>query len=195
MWDLLLQNIEDKNVPLTGREKSIIREAFLYRKFRKNQYVMQQHDTARYEIFVVRGMLRTFIVDNKGTEHVLQFSPEDWWAGDLYSFFSGNPTSYSIDCLEHSEVLLITKEGLGLLYEQVPKMYAYFCKLYTNSIAAHNRRIASTLCQTAPERYLDFRKRYPDIEQRIPNRHIASFLGITPQSLSRIRKQLVKDGN
>lgn len=180
---------------LTDEETAIITQVFTPRSYRKNQYILQQEDVAKHEIFVTKGIARTYIVDTKGTEHIIKFSPEDWWAGDLYSYFTGNPSSYNIDCLEDTEVLLLTKPNLELLYERVPIMYAYFCNLYTNSIIAYNRRVAATLCNSAMERYTDFIKRYPALEQRIPNHQIASFLGITPQSLSRLRKQLVQPGN
>lgn len=195
MHSLLLQNIKSKGIDLTDDETAIITQLFIHRSYRKNQYILQQDDVARYEIFVIKGIIRTYLVDNKGVEHIIKFSAEDWWAGDLYSFFTGNPSSYNIDCLEDTEVLLITQPNLELLYERVPKMYAYFCKLYTNSIVAYNRRVAANLCNSALERYTDFMKRYPALEQRIPNHQIASFLGITPQSLSRLRKQLVQPGS
>jgi CRP-like cAMP-binding protein len=191
MWDLLLKNIAAKGVVLTEAEQAIVCELFTHRKLRKNQYILQQDDVAKHEYFVVKGITRTYLVDNKGNEHVIKFSPEDWWAGDLYSFFSGQPSSYNIDCLEDTEILQITREGLDRLYREVPKMYAYFCNLYTNSIIAYNRRVADSLHKTALDRYRDFISRYPQIEQRVPNHQIASFLGIKPQSLSRLRKQLV----
>lgn len=192
MWDLLLGNIENKGIILTDTEKEIVQSCFKHRKLRKNQYVVQQDDVVKHEYFIIKGITRTYLVDSKGNEHVIKFSPEDWWAGDLYSFFTGQPTSYNIDCLEDTEILQITHPDLERLYEQVPKMYKYFCRLYTNSIIAYNKRVAASLCKSAIERYHDFIIRYPAIEQRVTNQQIASFLGIKPQSLSRLRKQLVQ---
>jgi len=189
MWELLLQNLAKRNVHLNPEEVAILQSLFTHKKFRKHQYILQQGDICRYESFIIKGMSRIYEVDDKGQEHILQFTPEDWWTGDMYSFLTGAPSQYNVDCLEDTEVLRITKPDLDLLYEKVPKMNIYFRILYQNSIIAYNRRLGSALSKTAIERYQEFIDRYPLIEQRVPNHQIASFLGITPQSLSRIRKQ------
>jgi CRP-like cAMP-binding protein len=189
MWELLIQNLARRNVLLNSEETSILQSLFSYKKFRKNQYILQQGDIARYETFVVKGMTRTYEVDDKGQEHVLFFGPEDWWVGDLYSFLANEPSRYNIDCLEATEVLQISKQNLDLLYEQVPKMNQYFRIQFQNAFISFTQRISASLSKPASERYKEFITRYPHIEQRIPNHQIASFLGITPQSLSRIRRQ------
>lgn len=134
-------------------------------------------------------MVRSYLIDDKGQEHVMQFSTEGWWAGDLSSFVTEEASSYCIDCLEDTEVLRITKKDLDKLLELVPKMNSFFRILYRNSVVAYNRRVAASLIDTALERYRAFVQQYPQIEQRVPNHQIASYLGITPQSLSRLRKQ------
>ena len=189
MWALLLQSLAKRNIHLDPEELDVLQTLFKHKKFRKHQYLLQQGDICRYESFVIKGMARIYQVDDKGQEHILQFTPEDWWTGDMYSFLTGTPSQYNIDCLEDTEVLRITKPDLDLLYEKVPKINIYFRILYQNSIIAYNRRLGSTLSKPALERYHEFIDRYPLIEQRVPNHQIASFLGITPQSLSRIRKQ------
>ena len=189
MWELLLENFAKKGVQLDENELAIIQSVFHYRKYRKNQYILQQGDVARYESFIIKGLARKYDVDDKGQEHVLLFLAEEWWAGDLYSFYTGQPTYYNIDCLEETEVLQITRQDLEYLYNRVPKMNIYFRILFQNSIIAYNKRIASALSKSALDRYCEFVERYPHIEQRIPNHQVASFLGITPQSLSRLRKQ------
>ncbi|HYH15163.1 MAG TPA: Crp/Fnr family transcriptional regulator [Flavisolibacter sp.] len=189
MWELLLNNFAAKNVHLNAEEIEIVQSLFSYKKFRKHQYILQQGDICRYESFVINGIARIYQVDDKGQEHILQFTPEDWWTGDMYSFLTNSASNYNVDCLEDTEVLRITKPDLDLLYEKVPKINVYFRILYQNSIIAYNRRLGSTLSKPALDRYHEFIDRYPHIEQRVPNHQIASFLGITPQSLSRIRKQ------
>ena len=134
-------------------------------------------------------------MDNNGLEHVLFFGPEDWWVGDLYSFLSGKPSLYNVDCLEATEVLQISRENLDRVYELVPKMIFYFRLLLQNAFIALTQRISSTLSKPALQRYQEFLNQYPHIEQRIPNHQIASFLGITPQSLSRLRREQAQKPN
>lgn len=181
-----------KYVTLTSEESDVIRSLFTYRKFRKRQYIQQAGEVTRLETFVVKGITRTYEVDDAGQEHVVQFGLEDWWVGDLYSFLTEAPTTYNIDCLEDTEVLQITKQDLEQLYLRVPKMERHFRILVQNAFIASTKRLSSSLAKSAKERYEEFIKRYPHIEQRVPNHQIASYLGITPQSLSRIRASPTK---
>lgn len=191
MWEPLLQSLS-KYVGLSADEGDLVRSLFTSKKFRRRQYVLQEGDVARHETFILRGLTRTYEVDEKGQEHIVQFGPEDWWVGDLYSFLSNTPTKYNIDCLEDTEVLQITKPNLELLYESVPKMERHFRIIVQNAFIAATSRVASTLTSSAVERYDEFIEKYPHIEQRVPNHQIASYLGITPQSLSRLRAQRLR---
>lgn len=191
MWDTLLNNL-NKHVTITKEEASVIETLFTYRKFRKRQYIIQEGDISRQENFILQGITRTYEIDDKGQEHILQFGPEGWWVGDLYSFLSETPTRYNIDCIEDCEVLQISKPNLELLYQQVPKMERHFRILIQNAFIASTNRVASSLTKSALERYDEFIQKYPHIEQRVPNHQIASYLGITPQSLSRLRSQASK---
>lgn len=186
MWDPLIKNLS-KFVPLTPQEVGIIQSLFTFRKYRKRQYILQEGDVARYETFIVKGVTRTYQVDEKGQEHVLQFGLEDWWVGDLYSFLTEAPTTYNVDCLEDTEVMHITRADLETLYEKVPKMERHFRIMIQNAFITSTRRLSATLAKSAQERYEEFIERYPQIEQRVANHQIASYLGITPQTLSRIR--------
>ncbi len=186
MWDLLLKNLS-KYVELTPEECEIIRSLFVYRKYRKRQYIQQEGEVTRLETFVIKGITRTYEVDETGQEHVIQFGPEDWWVGDLYSFLTDTPSKYNIDCLEDTEALQISKQDQETLYQRVPKMERHFRILIQNAFIASTQRLSSSLSKSASEQYEEFIKRYPHIEQRVPNHQIASYLGITPQSLSRIR--------
>ena len=142
-----------------------------------------------HDYFIVKGLARTYRVDEKGQEHIIRFTPEDWWAGDLASLLGQIPTIYNIDCLEDTEVLRVGINDLEKLFEEVPQMNKYFRLLYQKSIVAFNQRVTANLTKSATERYEEFVQRYPNIEQRVPNHQIASYLGIAPQSLSRIRSQ------
>jgi CRP-like cAMP-binding protein len=186
MVEHLIKNIT-RHVELRDDEMAVIASSFTARKFRKRHYLLQEGELSRNEYFIVKGLTRTYKVDQKGQEHVVGFGPEDWWVGDLSSFLSGLPSYYNVDCLEDTEVLLINRPDLEMLYQKVPKMERYFRVLTQNALIAATSRVVGTLAKTAPERYALFIERYPQIEQRVPNHQIASYLGITPQSLSRIR--------
>jgi CRP-like cAMP-binding protein len=189
MWDLLFDNITSRGVTLSASDKDILRDRFNLRKYRKHQYIVQEGDVVDHDYFIVKGLARTYRVDDKGQEHIIRFTPEDWWAGDLASLFGQTPTLYNIDCIEDTELLRINVKDLDTVFEQVPQMNKYFRLLYQRSIAAFNLRVTGDLTKSAKERYEEFVQRYPNIEQRVPNHQIASYLGIAPQSLSRIRGQ------
>lgn len=189
MWDLLFSNIKGKGVALSEDEIQILKDYFTHKKYRKHQYVVQEGDVVQYEYFILKGLTRTYRVDERGQEHILRFTPEDWWAGDLGSSLGKIPTIYNIDCIEETEVLRIGIDDLETMFEKIPQMNKYFRLLYQKSIVAINARITGNLTQSATRRYEEFIKRYPQIEQRVPNHQIASYLGIAPQSLSRIRSQ------
>ena len=191
MWELLIQNLEKRKVLLDAEELVVLQDFFSHRKYRKGQYILQQGDVSRVESFIIKGLTRTYEVDEKGQDHIMFFSPEDWWVGDLESFLSNKPSKYNIDCLEETEALQITKEKLEQLYERIPKWNEYFRILFQNAFIAAQQRVSSSLSKSALERYQEFRERYSKLEQRIPNHQIAAFLGITPQSLSRIRSQYI----
>ena len=192
MHQSLLQNIVAKGIDLDPDETELVKSVFHHKKYRKNQYILQQGDVARYENFVIKGIARIYLADDKGREHVVSFAPENWWVGDLYSYYAGKPTGFNIDCLEDTEVLQITRPDLDALCIRIPKMNIYFRLLYRGSVVASNNRVASSLYKTSQERYQEFIEQYPHIEQRVPNYQIASYLGITAQSLSRIRGLAVR---
>lgn len=192
MFELLIRNISNRGIDLTDEEINILQSKFTHKRFRKHQYILQQGDLSRFENFIINGLTRTYELDEKGQEHILQFGMEDWWVGDLYSFLSGKPSLFNIDCLEDTEVLQITKTNLDLLYSEVPKMNQYFRLLLEKALIATDQRIISTLHKSAADRYIEFLEKYPHIGQRVSNHQIAYFLGITPQSLSRVRRDLSK---
>ena len=117
MWDPLIKSL-GKYVTISDEEAAVIESLFIFKKFRKRQYILQEGEITRYETFILKGVTRTYEVDEKGQEHVVQFGLEDWWIGDLYSFLTGAPTCHNIDCIEDTEVLQITKANLEILYQQ-----------------------------------------------------------------------------
>lgn len=191
MYDLIPQHIA-KHIQLTQEETDYFISILQIKRLRKKQYLVQEGDVCRYESFVNKGCLRAYHVDEKGQEHVAQFAIEDWWISDMYSFLTGTPARFNVDALEDSELLCIDKPSLEELYIQVPKFERFFRIILQNAFIAQQQRIIANMSKGAEERYLDFINRYPQLEQRVPQHQIASYLGITPESLSRIRKQLAE---
>jgi CRP-like cAMP-binding protein len=189
MFDLLQEKIAEK-VVLTDDELAYCKTVFIPKKLRKRQYLLQEGDACKYQAFVVKGILRSYTIDEKGTEHILQFAPEGWWITDLYSYLTGEPSNFTIDALEDAELLLITRTEWEELMRKVPKLEHYFRVLIQNHLIATQRRLLQTLSQTAEEKYVKFAQTYPDCLQRVPQHMIASYLGITRETLSRLRKQM-----
>ncbi|MFT3910821.1 MAG: Crp/Fnr family transcriptional regulator [Ferruginibacter sp.] len=189
MYELIRKNIS-RFINLTEDEFEIFTSLLKHRKLKRKQYLLQAGDICRYESFVIKGCLRTFSVDDKGQEHVLQFAIEDWWTGDLHSFFTETASYYNIEALEETEVLQIDNDSLEKLYVTVPKFERFFRILMQKSLITFQKRVMNTIKEKAEDRYVEFINKYPQLEQRIPQHQLASYLGITPESLSRIRKQL-----
>ena len=189
MSELLRKHI-DKRVRLTGEEFRICSGFFVPKRVKKRQFLLQEGDVCKQLAFVTAGCLREYSIDHKGEEHIIQFAVEDWWISDLNSFLTGTASTHNIDALENSEVLLLDKAARDKMLETIPKMERFFRIILENNYIATHRRINEALSATAEERYLAFLKTYPVQAEKLPQNQIASFLGITPQSLSRIRKEM-----
>ena len=188
MYELILSSVA-KYIQLTPEEVKFFTSLLRPKKIRKRQYLLQTGDISMFENFVNKGCLRAYTVDEQGQEHIAMFGIEGWWISDMYSFLTNTPATQNIDALEDSEVLSIEKSDLEKLYDHVPKFNRFFLKLLQNAFVAHQRRILAANSQTAEEQYLDFITRYPSLEQRVPQHQIASYLGMSPETISRIRRQ------
>ena len=191
MFDLLRAHIL-KRIDLSDEEFARCTTFFIPKKIRKHQFLLQEGEVCKSIAFVVNGCLRCYSVDHKGEEHIVQFAIEDWWISEPFSALTGEPSEYNIDAIEDSEVLLLENASQKRLLQEIPKFERLFRLLLENRFVATQRRINATLSASAEERYLGFLKAYPAIVRRVPQSQIASYLGITPQSLSRIRKKLSK---
>jgi CRP-like cAMP-binding protein len=191
MYDLILKNIS-RFITLTSEEEQYFTSLLKLKKLKKKQYLLQEGDVVRYDYFVNKGCLRTYSIDEKGQEHVVQFSIEDWWTGDMYSFLTQTPARYTIDAIEDTELLCLERNALEELYIKVPKFERFFRHLLQNAFISLQERIIAGLSQPADERYCTFINKYPAMEKRLPLKQIASYLGITPESLSRIRSNYSK---
>lgn len=193
MFDLLHAHIQ-KRVRLTREELKLCDQFLSPRKLRKRQFFLREGDVSKHLAFVNDGCLREYTVDQKGEEHIIQFAIKDWWISDLHSFLSGATSTHNIDAVQDSEVLMLEREARDKMLEAVPKMERFFRLLLEANHVATHKRINATLSASAEERYLAFIKTYPALVEQVPQSQIASYLGITPQSLSRIRKELSQKG-
>lgn len=179
-------------LPLNDVEKSVLEEVFKERTVKRRQFILQEGDVCRHNTFVVEGCFKMYMVDPRGKEHNLQFAIENWWIGDIGSFHSEEPSRLYIEALENSVILQIKKEDQLKLFVDCPKFNRIFRTFTENALVSAQIRILQNISSTAEERYLDFVDRYPHFFNRISNVQIASYLGVTPEFLSTIRKKLVK---
>lgn len=189
MIDILFKHIQEK-VCLSDQDKEAVQSFFSPKKLRKKQYLLQAGDTCKHLAFVTKGLLRTYNVDEKGDEHMSVFGWEGWWLSDFNSFLSAEPALFNIDAIEDSELLLISRSDYDTLTLAVPIMDRYFRILYQNSLVTKERRLMSSITHSAEEKYLLLVESNPQIIARIPQNLIASYLGIAPETLSRIKKNL-----
>jgi CRP-like cAMP-binding protein len=187
MHQLLLRHLA-RHIQLTEKEIAIVDSLLKSRTLRKRQYLLQAGEVCHHENFIIKGCLRAYTTDAGGQEHIAMFGIEDWWISDLYSFLSGTPATQHIDALEDSEVLSIEKSDLEKLYVEVPQFNRFFRVMLQNAFVANQQRILASISQTAEKQYLNFVKKYPTLEQRVPQHQVASYLGITPETISRIRR-------
>jgi CRP-like cAMP-binding protein len=189
MYDKLLKSIADK-VTISEQELQACKDYFTPKKLRKKQYLLQEDDVCNKLAFVDSGSLYSYSIDDKGGQHVIQFAFEGWWISDLYSFFTREPSKLNIEALEDAELLLLDREQYERLLNDIPAFEGYMRILYQNAYVALQRRIEGTLGLSAEQKYLHLLAQQPNILTCMPLHLIASYLGVTPETLSRIRKQL-----
>ena len=189
MYELFFQSF-NKKVALTQEEQGVIKSYVTPKKLRKKQYLLQEGDVCKYFAFVEKGALREYSIDENGNEHIIQFALEGWTISDLYSFLTGEPATYNIDALEDAELVLISKSAHEELLQKVAKYETYTRLQITGAYIAMQRRLNSIISLPLEERYAGFIALYPNIVQRVPQHMIASYMGLTPETLSRIRRRI-----
>ncbi len=159
----------------------------------KKKFLLEPGIHIREQYFVIKGCLRAFYVDDKGNHHTIQFAIEDWWVADFDTFYNDLPSKLYLEALEDSTLLAMSYKDMEQLYKEAPIFERYFRILLTGAFNSHRKRILSSLEKDTKDRYLEFCSSYSNIENRIPNYHIANYLGVSAESLSRIRTALKAD--
>ncbi|WP_442796210.1 Crp/Fnr family transcriptional regulator [Pelobium manganitolerans] len=191
MYELFFKSFRQK-VPLSAEEETQLKRYLTPKKLRKKQYLLQEGDVCKAIAFIEKGALKAYSVDEKGNEHIIQFGLEGWIISDLYSFLTGELATYNIDAIEDSEVLLISKSAHEELLLEMPA-YETFTRLnITGAYLAMQKRLTSIISTPLKEQYTDFIALYPDIVQRVPQHMIASYLGLKPETLSRVRQKIAQ---
>jgi CRP/FNR family transcriptional regulator len=185
---LILNNFA-LHIALAPHEQEQALAVFQLKEVKKRTWLLHPGETDRYIYFVKQGCLRMLYTDKSGEEHNIGFYPENWWVCDLVSFFKEKRSSNAIQAMENSEVYYASLPQLEKLFQTIPKFERFFRILTQNGFELYQLRITSQLYKSAEERFIEFRKRHPGLEQRIAQKHIASYLGITPAFLSMMRKE------
>ncbi|MDQ7918153.1 Crp/Fnr family transcriptional regulator [Mesonia sp. MT50] len=185
----ILEHVE-KVIPLSDKEKEEFLSILQKVSLKKKSYLIQPGEQVNSEYYVVKGSLMAFYLDENDQQHMIQFSIEDWWISDFEAFFKEEPAQLYVQANEDCELLAIDKTALETLYQRIPAFERFFRIKTTGVFVSLRQRILSSLRKNGKERYMEFCAQYPLMEKRFPNYQIANYLGLKPESLSRIRKEL-----
>tara|TARA_R110000868_G_scaffold94345_4_gene260368 strand:+ start:5510 stop:6085 length:576 start_codon:yes stop_codon:yes gene_type:complete len=188
---LILQNIA-KHILLTPDEQQLFLSKIEVHQFKSKSILLHSGEICKYSYFVNSGLLRSFNINDNIVEHVLNFACEDHWIGDMYSLISQKPGNLFIEVLEDAEIVFLSKENQELLYNEIPKLERFFRILTENSLVANQERLMDNLSLSAEERFEKFCKRYPTLIQKVPQKQIASYIGVTPEFFSKMKARLLK---
>ena len=189
MFDRYFQNFNSK-VPLTVEEQELIKDYLTVKKLRKKQYLLQEGEISRTVAFVEKGALRLYKVNEDGSEHIVQFALEGQFLTDLYSFLTNEISIYNIDAIEESDLVLITRSASDELRRRSPKYQEFIFQATSEAYIQLEKRMTSVISLNLEERYKELTDNYPNIVQRLPQHLIASYMGLTPETLSRVRKRI-----
>ena len=181
-----------KFVPFSEEEWALIVSRVKKRSIKRRQKILQEGDVCKHYSFVLEGCFRMYGIDDKGYEHNIQFATENDWIADIGSFYAKKPSKLYIEAIEPSTILQIEQQDLYTLYTKIPKLSIAFKVIIENKYVELQNRVLQNFSSTAQQRYLSFFEQYPHLSNRLPNTQIASYMGITPEFLSKIRKDLSK---
>jgi len=179
-----------KDISFAQEEIVMIENKFEKLVLKKKDVLLKSGNTAHYQYYISSGCLRTYFVDNSGKEHTVQFAIKDWWISDYTAFFTASKAVMTIDCIQNAIVYKVSKKDIESLYIEIPQVETFFRKKMEFAFASFQKRIIGNLSQSTKDKYTSFINTYPNIEQSVKNYHIASYLGVTTETLSRIRKEI-----
>jgi len=191
MFESINRNVS-KSAVFSEKELSRFNELLQVKQLSKKNYLLQEGEICNFEAYINKGCIRTFYIDENGFEVTLMFSIEDWWVGDIASFYEQRPSNLFIETLEDCELLSFNPVTKEMLLAEIPKFERVFRLMVQRRLAATQNRLINTISKPALDKYLDFIQRYPTIPQRVPQHYIASYLGISPEFLSKVRAKLSK---
>jgi len=188
---LILQNIE-KIVSLSDLEKETIFSKIEIKHYKAKTVLLNAGEICKHSYFVNSGILRSFNINDNIVEHVLQFACEGWWIGDMYSLITQKPGNLYVEVNEDAEVVLLSKENQEELFQEIPKLERFFRILTENSLVANQERLMDNLSLSAEERFEKFCTKYPSLIQKVPQKQIASYIGVTPEFFSKMKAKILK---
>lgn len=191
---LILQSIA-KHIKLEKAEENLFVSLLKEKKLKKKQFLVHENEVSTSTAFVIKGCLRSYSIDRNGFEHIVQFAPPGWWIADIYSLITGQPGKLNIDALEDSEMLLLKRSDQETLFNKYPKFERFFRIITENSVAANHNRLMDYMGLSAQERYEGFCMRYPGLMKTLPQKQIASYIGVTPEFLSKLKSSLIRNGH
>ena len=189
---LIIQHSQ-KLINLDEQEQNYFLSLLQEKKLLRKEFLLHESEVCEHSAFVLSGCLRAYSIDEHGVEHILQFAPRNWWITDMFSLLSGKAAQLNIDALEDSEVLLLSKTNQELLYERVPKFERYFRILIQNSSVASRQRVLDNLELSAKERFAKFCNTYPSLINSLPQKQIASYIGVTPEFMSKMKAEYLRE--
>ena len=189
--ELILKNVS-RHIKLNSEETEFFLSLLEPKRLERKGVYLKAGTLCKHSAFVVDGALKSYTVDKDGKEHILSFAMMDWWIADMYSYISQKPAILNIEAIADSDVLLLSYDNQQQLYQRVPKFERFFRILVENSLVANQERLIDNLSSSAEERYLRFIRKYPAVPSCVPQHNIASYLGITPEFLSKIRGRLAR---
>lgn len=187
-FESIIKNVS-RSIDLDNDELKWFTSILETKSFAKKDFVLRSGDICQFQTYVVSGCLKIYYIDNTGTEHIVKFAMEDWWAVDLQSFVVQTPALYSIQALENTNTIRISKTSYDLLHQRIPKFEKFSKLMFQSSYILLQNRMTQNLFETAEEKYNHFTEKYPGLELRITQKDIASYLGITPEFLSMLRRK------
>ena len=181
-----------QHIQLSTKEQEILAEFLVFKVIKKRQFLLHESQVAKEVAFVISGCLRSYSIDQNGFEHILQFAPEGWWITDMYSFISAQQGHLNIDALMDTEIYLLSRKNQLRLFDTIPALERYFRIVTEKSLVSSRQRLVDSLSLTASQRYNNFCTTYPTLIHDLPQKLIASYIGVTPEFLSKLRSERSK---